>query len=543
MANDATGSSGIFRRAGSTFVGVSFLLIGFILFIARAAELLRDPYDVARVWQSFDIANELIRVHYIAWHTELSIMSGGTVPAPFLQEFPAVQYAACLIHQLARLPIPESAQLTYTFVALASAAVWVKYSLSLPTDMQVRLFTSGIIFFIPGFLRFGGMAVPDSVVFLINLIGGTLIIRGRRENKSGQIILGAALIGGAVLLKTPAFVPAALVGFALLLEKRWRATLAMLGGAIPGVLWAAIASVVNRSAVSVNEFARLGATRDWWWNPHLYQQLWWYRNITFTLYDTLGLFGVAFLIWIALSSRRRKNAQFEYILLLGPVVATFIVFNYHSATHPYYALIWLPFTMLGSVELALKTTRPAFNLRPAWPALLGVLACLAALNLVERQLAVLERVVGKPTNGPRIFSSHAKHEETSQTRLAHAALLSIKDKAQFIAYLGDDRDSFLDVGARGWFVLAPAPTVDSKLHVTPSVIHVTPTVIKEEEWRRIDVKWFDERINRGLGAVLIELNGSLDNPEILKSAKAAGLREEESHPPKGYRLLWPAFIK
>ena len=88
-------------------------------------------------------------------------MSGGTVPAPFLQEFPFPQYAIWLLNKFTSLSVSQAGQMVAESVALLSAVVWPLYAWRLPVALGTRLLIGGLIFFLPGFLRYGATAVPD----------------------------------------------------------------------------------------------------------------------------------------------------------------------------------------------------------------------------------------------------------------------------------------------------------------------------------------------------------------------------------------------
>jgi len=515
-----------------TAVAMMFLLLGCVLFTMREIDLWRNPYQVGRVWQSFDIARELERVHGAPWATELSTMSGGTVPAPFLQEFPLAQYAAWLLKKSSALSISEAGQAIAGMIALTSVAVWLRYAWLLPVALPVRLLIGGLIFFVPGFLRYGATAVPDALVFLINLTGGCFIVLGRHRRRDGLVTFGAILVGLAVLAKGTALIPAAVIGIALLWEKRWRSVVGLLGAVVPGLAWAGLAHSINKTAVAVNESARVSMLREWWWNPRLYLQPWWVRNLGFTLYDVLGLFGLLACVWIGLTALRRAKASFESVMMFGPAVAMILAFNYHSASHAYYSLVWLPFTMIGAVELALKAL-PSDN-RPLSRALIaGSVMCLAIFSISERHIGLVERMVaGNPGAVQPLFHLRPPAPAIDAREiLGRSALLGLRNRASFVAYLGN-WSSLGELGMRGWVV--EAPPVDQSLSEKHQ--HVPASVLREEEWRQLSANWFSERLNRGMDAVLIERGGTLDTPEVLQWAKTAGLVDATEQPP-GYILL------
>jgi hypothetical protein len=526
-------SSKRFRHVFDITVAINFLLLGCVLFSMREVDLWRNPFQVGRVWQSFDLADELERVRGVPWATEISTMSGGTKPAPFLQEFPLAQYAVWLLKESAGLSTAQAGQAIAGIIALASVAVWLRYAWLLPVEPPGRLLIGGLIFFVPGFLRYGPTAVPDALVFLFNLGGGCLIVFGRRRRRDGLVTLGAILIGLAVLTKGPALIPAAVIGIALLREKRWHSVVGLFVAAVPGLAWAALASSVNKNALSINEFARVGALRAWWWNPHIYLQPWWVRDVGYRVYDGLGLLGLVACVWIGFTTPLRAKASFEFIMMFGPAVAMILLFNYHSATHGYYCLVWLPFTMIGAVELALKTPRSE-NLRISRGLIASVVICLAIFGTAERQFGLVEKMAsGNPGAADPLIHFRAPASVIDQRKiLARSALLGLKNRASFVAYLGNDEGEFFELGMRGWLVGAPPAdqgVADRKRHVPASVINA-------EEWRQLSVNWFSEHLNRGMDAVLIESGETLDTPEVLGWARTAGLDDANQHPP-GYILL------
>jgi hypothetical protein len=493
-------------------------LPGSAVVLLRAGDLWRQPYQVGRVWQSFDIARELERVHGKPWLTELSPMSG----APFVQEFPLSQYGMWFLRAATGLSIPEAGQAIALLTALASVAVWLLYAWGLPVGLPERIAAGALVFFVPGFLRYGATAVPDALVFLMNLSGVSLIFAGRRQGRDGLVTIGAALIGAAVLAKTTSLLPAAAIAVLLFAEKRRRAAIALVGATVPGVVWAAASRWINEAALPVNEFARVGNLREYWWNPHLYLDPWWYRTLAFTLYDVVGLAGLV-AVWLAWTGRRR----FEIAVLVGPAVATILAFPYHSASHGYYSLTWLAFSLVAGVELA------AHGRRLSTAAMVGFATLLLA-GVAERQIGLVERVVARrPEAVAPIVHLHPAGPD-SRDLLARSALLEVTKKASRIAYLGSSA-TFLQSGIRGWFV----ETRDADSHIATRR-HLPERVAAEEEWRKLSADWFRDRVGRGLDAVLIERGGPLDRPDVIAWARSAGLADAPQ-PPAGYVLLIRRF--
>ncbi len=495
------------------------LTAGSAIFLLRVADLWRQPYQVGRVWQSFDIARELERVRGVPWATELSPMSG----APFVQEFPLSQYGVWLLRAATGLSIPEAGQALALFTALASAVVWLRYTWRLPVALPQRIVGGALLFFVPGFLRYGATAVPDALVFLVNLGGASLVFTGRREHRAGLVTIGAVLIGAAVLAKTTALLPAAVIAVGLFAEKRRRAAIALVGATVPGVVWAAMARSINEASLPVNVFARVGVLREYWWNPHLYFDPWWYRTLAFTLYDVLGMVGIVG-IWMLATGRRHRDVRFEMVVLFAPAVATVLAFPYHSATHGYYALTWLPFSLVAGIELAA-------NERRASAAAMAGFATLLVLGVAERQMGFVERVVARrPEAVAPVIHFHPAEPE-GRDLLARSALLDVTKRASRIAYLGSSGTTFLQSGIRGWVV--EAPDVDARLAPRR---HLPESVVREEEWRKLSADWFRDRVARGLDAALIERGGPLDRPDVLGWARSAGLYDPPTQPP-GYILL------
>jgi hypothetical protein len=120
LESNSVGAAGVGQRFASA-LGWLAVAIGLVLFIARLHILWRDPYQLGRVWQTIDISRESQRVGGSPWKTELSPMAGGSVPAPFLQEFPAEQYGAWALTRVLHFPLAHSTQL----VASATAVLCV----------------------------------------------------------------------------------------------------------------------------------------------------------------------------------------------------------------------------------------------------------------------------------------------------------------------------------------------------------------------------------------------------------------------------------
>jgi hypothetical protein len=500
-----------------------FLLSGCALFAVRAFDLWRNPYQVGRVWQSFDIAQELERVHGAPWATELSTMTGGNSPAPFVQEFPFAQYAALLLKRTTELSFSEAGQAVAQAIAVAGAAVWLRYAWLLPASPPTRLLVGGAIFFVPGFLRYGATAVPDALVFLMNLGGAAWIATGRRQKREGLVTLGAALVGLGVLAKGTAIVGAAVIGFALLSERRWRAVAGLCAAALPGLAWAGLARPINIAALPVNYFARIGMLREYWWNPHLYFASWWARNLGFTLYDVLGLFGISTCLSIAWTARRQTKL-FDALLMFGPAAATILVFNYHASSHGYYALLWLPFTMVGAVELALKAEPEVRR-----PLIVAAAIAVAVIGIAERQAGLLEKSVAREPSAARPLFHAGAPQSDPRDALSRSALFGIRDR-RFVGYLGASWLPFVELGFRGW-VVDPPPAGNRPSRLPESVQ-------RAEEWRHLSERWFRDRLARGMDAVLIERGGAFDSPEVLLWARTAGLRDAREQP-SGHILLVP----
>jgi hypothetical protein len=506
--------------------------LGCGLFTLRALDLWRDPYQIGREWQSFDIARELERVHGVPWATELSTMSGGTRPAPFLQEFPLAQYAAWLLKASTAMSQAEAGQAVATAVAALSAVVWVVYASSLPVSGGLRLLIGGLIFFVPGFLRYGETAVPDAVVFLINLCGVCLIVSGKRRAESKLIVVGAVLVGLGVLGKTTAAPAATTVVLALLLVGHWRAAVALAGAMLPGFAWAVLSRSINQQAASVNEFARVGLLPGYWWNPRLYLDPWWARSLAFTLYDVLGAFGLLACIWLWLTAKDKGSLQ--SLLMILPAAATILAFNYHSASHRYYTLIWLPFTLTGAVELATERLR-ATDRRRSYAVILVAAAGLAIFSVAERQAGLAERFVARQADAAQPFfhGSGAASQRTPHDETRRLALSELKSKrALFVAYLGNGLRPFLDLDMRGWVVEADSTARAQRRHLPESII-------RAGEQFQLSEHWFRERLARGMDAALIERAGAFDTVDVLQWARSAGLRDATNHPAGHILLLAP----
>jgi hypothetical protein len=214
----------------------------------------------------------------------------------------------------------------------------------------------------------------------------------------------------------------------------------------------------------------------------------------------------------------------------------FVAFNFHSATHGYYSLVWLPFTMIGAVEMALKIPKRE-NPRISHALFTGAIICLAILTIAERQIGLVERRVARNADAAEpLFHRWTETPETNpRDVLERAALLGVKNRASFVAYIGSPPGAeiaFTELGMRGWVV--GIPEVDPSL--TPQRSHIPASVAREDEWRRVSENWFRERANRGMDAVLIEVAGTPNTPEIVQRAEAGGLHVAPEDTP-GYILL------
>jgi hypothetical protein len=310
--------------------------------------------------------------------------------------------------------------------------------------------------------------------------------------------------------------------------------MALFAASLPGLAWAALGHSINKAAVPVNYFARIGMLREYWWNPHLYLDPWWARTVAFTVYDVFGMFGLLACVWIWVTTRNRAKGSFESILMVLPAAVTIVVFNYHSASHGYYSLIWLPFTMIGAVELALKPLSSDTR-RRSHPRMTAAVICMAIFSVAERHIGLVERVLAREPTAVRPlvkFPATAAPIEPRGT-LSWSALAGLRNRASLVAYLGNSWSPLLELGMRGWVVEAPSADrgADGKRR------HVPESVVRAEEWRQLSADWFRQRLARGMEAVLVERGGPLDTEEVLDWARTAGLRDAPRHP-AGYILLF-----
>ncbi|HWQ54375.1 MAG TPA: hypothetical protein VN442_11870 [Bryobacteraceae bacterium] len=488
-------------------MSIAFFVLGAALFAVSAADLWARPYQAGRVWQSFDIIAELERAGGVPWETELSSMSGGREPAPFIQEFPIQQYAALLLRRVTAFTVTESGQLIALLVALFAILVIFAYARMLPAPWSQRLTLASAVLFIPGFLRYGPMAVPDMNVFLLSAAGAASIFAGRRRCSERLVVFGAVLIGLTVLAKATALIPALVVAGTLLYEKRRTAAAAFALAALPGLAWAVLATRINPGAASVNHFARLVGIREYWWNPALYLDPWWYRNLAFLLYDTLGVLGIT-AITLATATALKNRQVTEAALLVIPGLAMSLAFNYHTASHGYYHLVWLPLSLVTAIEvLAAKWRRAVLAPR------IFLIAGLALVGVAERVYGLVERISGHPEAARQWLATSTVPGD--QELRAGIRKLAAAESNGFVAYFGDADVKFHELGIRGWIVHSP----------NPPNRHLPARVIAAEEWRRVGPEWVQDRIRRGLTTLLVEQRSQWNNASFLETLARCGLEK------------------
>jgi hypothetical protein len=194
--------------------------------------------------------------------------------------------------------------------------------------------------------------------------------------------------------------------------------------------------------------------------------------------------------------------------------------------------------MIGAVELALKITR-SDHPRFSHALLTGLFICLAILSISERQLGLVEKKLAGNSSAadPPVHFRAPSPASDARAVLCRTALLGLKNRATFVAYLGypEAPIAFSELGMRGWVVAAP-PTDPVERILETKRLHMPASVLNEQEWRRLSANWFSDLMNRGMDALLIESGGTLDTPQILSWARTAGLRDATEHPP-GYILL------
>lgn len=472
----------------------------------RTADLWALPHQSGRVWQSLDIIAELDRVGGVPWETEISSMSGGSEPARFIQEFPIQQYAALLFRRVTAFTVTESGQLAALLVAACAILVVFAYALTLPATWSVRLTLASVLLFVPGFLRYGPMAVPDMNVFLLSAAGTASILAGRRRRSERLVASGAVLMGLTMLAKPTALIPALVVAGTLLYERRRVAAAAFAVAALPGLAWTVLGARINPGAASVNEFARLAGIRDYWWNPALYVDPWWYRNLAFLHYDTLGVLGIAGIALAAVTAVKQRMTT-EAALLVLPGLAMSLAFNYHSASHSYYHLAWLPLSLMAGMEIMAARWRKA----AVEPRILLVVG-LALVGIAERAYGLVERVSGNQEAVRGLLVHRRSPPDDTELRVGIRRLAAVEPNG-FVAYFGDADVKFHELGVRGWIVHSP----------NPPNRHLPARVIAAEEWRRVGPDWFQDRIRRGLTTLLLERRSPWNNAYFVETLAHCGL--------------------
>jgi hypothetical protein len=248
-------------------------------------------------------------------------------------------------------------------------------------------------------------------------------------------------------------------------------------------------------------------------------------------------------VWDALQSARAKREieSWERAGKVGSpphivkqrIVSDYVLaFNFHSATHEYYHLIWLPFAMVGAVELALKAL-PSDGRPLCRPAVIVGVICLAILSIGERDIGFVERMAGNPAVVRPLIHLGAPPIDARDIQ-ARSALLGLRDRTSFVAYLGNSGwNAFTELGMRGWVVTAPPA---AGRFAERQIQKIPASVLRQLPWRQLSSNWFRERLSRGTDAVLIERGGTWDTPEVLGWARAAGLCDGTAQPP-GFILL------
>lgn len=499
-------------RNATALASACFLIAGLVLVTFRVVILWEQPYQSGRVWQSFDLIGELERTHGVPWDTEFSGMAGGNEKARFLQEFPLMQYLAVGLRRCTNLTLAQSGQAIASLEGLTSVMIIALFAWSLPTTTPIRLTFAAAIFFIPGFLRYAIVAVPDATVFVFDAAGVALLLVGRRRRSDLLLCVGALLIGLAVLIKSTAFLPTLAVAAALFLEKRKTALLVLGIATIPGIAWALLAARINPDARPVNQFARLAALPEYWWNPRLYADPWWYRNLVFLHYDTLGLLGMTAIgvaVWIAF----RRRLMFELILLSIPPIILLLVFNFHSASHGYYHLIWLPFSILVAMEVfaqQVKAERTA--------AVVAVVIGLALLGVAERAHGSVERLTGHAEANHPLFPARTLSNDARIEREFRALNQEFNQEHAYLAYFGDKTSSFLDSGLRGWIIASPNLASAKSQRLLESVV-------AQQEWRRVNKDWLQDRVRRGMRLIVVERSSKWNTPQFLDMVAGCGFEK------------------
>jgi len=309
--------------------------------------------------------------------------------------------------------------------------------------------------------------------------------------------------------------PASVIGLALVLERRWKALIALSLASIPGLYWLVASRMLNPLAFPVNEIARYTSRVDWFWNPELYTDPWWIRNLGYMFFDVLGIFGLVAIGAAFLYALRRKWT-FEWIVLAGPPIILAIVFPIHSASHGEYHLMWLPLALVCIVEVGFRAVGNRLDMPRFWVLLLGV-CILASLGVSERALGLVERATGYHTGG-LLWQIPNMEADAQRVTNSLTALTETTQDQDLIGYFGmAGLWTFPELGRRGWVVHDPPKQADYEKWRVPSAEYLEQV----EEWRRVDADWFADRRKRGMSVVLIEMDSSWDSTRLMQMAEAA----------------------
>jgi hypothetical protein len=266
--------------------------------------------------------------------------------------------------------------------------------------------------------------------------------------------------------------------------------------------------------------ARVFYHRDFWWNPSLYLSPWWFRNLGFLIFDSFGFLWLTF-IPILVVFGVRKRLWFELMVFLGPLAVCLMAFNYHSASHGYYHLCWLPFFLVGGVHIAVEASSDFRHARFFTFAAIAI-AVLSPLAVLERNYGAVERLTNK-SDALNPFLSLQPRNTSLREVSALAALTKAATDNGPVAYFGNfGLYPFLDLNLRGWLVEGPSTSAEE------GRMRIPRSVMGEFEWRKVNAEWFRARLRRGLSVVVVDVNSTWDLDKLTGWCSDAGFVPTET---------------
>lgn len=234
------------------------------------------------------------------------------------------------------------------------------------------------------FLPFGIYASrsfqPDPLMVALTLVALWALWNWRETGAWRWAVAAGLLSGLAIFIKNVAVFPLAFASLALVLERGWRVSLTHRQTWLVAAL--SILPVSLYTAYGVFLAGYLGGQFAFRFFPHLWADPVFYLRWKNQLESVFG-FSVVLLALAGVFLAQRRSFVFLVGLWAGYFVYS-MTFAYHTSTHDYYQLPFLPIVALSLALVAQRLVERARELRPLW--LVRLAAGLGVLLMVSLEI-------------------------------------------------------------------------------------------------------------------------------------------------------------